>query len=624
MKIKKIGILKEKDVRDETMLDTFKVYGTSCFCSDLARLTGVSYNQASGYGEYWVDGTHIINSKKNKTNISNMNFYNNSGTLSSTLKTSCKSGVRIAISFDDIVDFNLNELRDLKMTYPLRIIGGSFGETLDNLFESKSKFIVLTGRKHDILGEQYDEYEVFGIKFIKMKNKKQSGVLSDGTISEANAKIYLAIENISLIIDEKAKIAYSSIILFGSNFDSNNRPFEESDLNEYLNNGFLKSITDSLDHTKPKILYENEQEIKNETRISNRYKFDFTTLSEEEIIEICINSNIAVFLHGETGVGKTERMLALDKNLELVDFGCTSSDGFTGIIAKDFNSKELFLYEPYWYKSLCEKCKNEPDKLHILFLEELTNAKNDVQKVAFEVTLNKTLTNSGFRLKLPKNAVVCAAGNEASESRSANKLSAPLFGRFAHVYIDTNSSEWLKWALKRKKEEKKLIYKDHEPIDKIHPAIIDYIQVNGDKVLRTPYDGENPNADPRKWALASKALYESNNPHVLRAFVGESITQDFIKFSQMNLISISDVLNDKVDVNDIPFDPSLRWKITMCLSVVDDENVDKVRDFVSKLGKEFLAVFNYEWSKDNAERIMKLYSQSENQLVKSLVPNGNK
>ena len=623
MKIKKIGILKEKDVRDETMLDTFKVYGTSCFCSDLARLTGTNYSGSTGYGEYWLDGVHTI-TKKKRTTTNNMNYLDMQGIAHSTNRPDYKAGVRIAISFDDIEDFDLNELNNLKLVYPLTVIGGMFGQVIDNLFKTKSKLILLTGRKHDINGKLYREYEAFGLKFIKMTNKMQTGVLSDGTISEANNEVYLATENIPLIVDEKARIAYSSIILFGSTFDSNNRPFEESNLNTYLNNGFLKSISDSLEHTEQKILFEDEEVITNTPVASNRYGFDFSPLSEEEIIEICINSNIAVFLHGETGVGKTERMVALDKNLELVDFGCTSSDGFTGIIAKDFNSKELFLYEPYWYKSLCEKCKNEPDKLHILFLEELTNANSDVQKVAFEVTLNKTLTNSGFRLKLPKNAVVCAAGNEASESRSANKLSAPLFGRFAHVYIDTNSQDWLKWALKRKKEDKQLIYKPQEEINKIHPAIIDYIKIKGDNVLRTPFDGQTPNADPRKWALASKALYQSNNPNVLRAFVGESITQDFIGFSQMNLISIDDVLKDKVNASEIPFDPSLRWQITMCLSAVDDENVDKVRVFVSKLGKEFLAVFDYEWSKDNDERIMKLYNQSEIQLVKSLIPNGNR
>ena len=57
---------------------------------------------------------------------------------------------------------------------------------------------------------------------------------------------------------------------------------------------------------------------------------------------------------------------------------------------------------------------------------------------------------------------------------------------------------------------------------------------------------------------------------------------------------------------------------------VDDENVDKVRNFVSGLGKEFLAVFDYEWSKDNDQRIIKLYNQSEKPFTKRLTNNGNK
>lgn len=618
MKIKKIGILKEEHIKDESMLETIKQSGVACYCSDLARLTGVQYDQSNGFGEYWFDGKQVV-TKKNKTTTNYMNYLNNNGAPSSTFRTDYKSGVRIAISFDDIEDFDFNELENLNLEYPLTIIGGRVGETIDKLFKNKSKLIITTGRTHNVDGKEYREYEAFGLRFIRMKNKAQSKVLSDGTISKADTEVYLKVESIPLTIDEKARLAYSTFVLFSSSFDKEGREFKNSDLNRYLNDSFLKSVNDELEHTEPALLFDNEVKEGN-----NRYGFNFTPLTEEEIIEICINSNIAVFLHGKTGVGKTERMLTLDRNLELIDFGCTSSDGFTGIIAKDFNSKELFLYEPYWYKSLCEKCKAEPDKLHILFLEELTNAKNDIQKVAFEVTLNKTLTNSGFRLKLPENAVVCAAGNEASESRSANSLSEPLFGRFAHVYIDTDSEEWLKWALRRKKDGKQLFYRGQQETDRIHPAIVDYVRVNGNKVLRTQYDGVNPNADPRKWALASKALYQCNNPNVLRAFIGESLTQDFIKFCKMNLISVDYVLNDRCNIDEVPFDPSLRWYTTICLSTVDDDNVDKVRDFVSKLGKEFLAVFDYEWSKDNEQRIMKLYNQSDKLLIKRLVPNGNK
>ena len=612
MKIKKLGILKEKHIKDNTMIETLKQMGLQCYCSDLARVMGIEYDQTNGFGSYWYDGMPLIDKKKKA-----MKYVNKKGDLSNSFAGKNSVGVRLAIPFNDIEDFKLNEVDNLVCEYPLYAISGMVGKTIDNLFDKKSKLIFKTGRVHDINNTLYEEYEIFGIKFIKMMNKTSRCLLTDGTFAERDQVVYIKVDKIPFLVDEKSQLIYSSIVLLVSDFDSKGREFKDSDLSEYLNGNFIKSINDELEHRTPSI------EFKEEVISNNRYNFDFSTLTEEEIIEICINSNIAVFLHGKTGTGKTERMLTLDKNLELIDFGCTSSDGFTGIVAKDFNSKELFLYEPYWYKNLCKKCEEQPELLHILFLEELTNAKNDIQKVAFEVTLNKTLTNSGFRLKLPENAVVCAAGNEANESRSANAMSEPLFGRFAHVYIDTDSDEWLKWALRRKKDGKILKYKKIEERDTIHPAIIDYVRANGDKVLRTPYNGVTPNADPRKWALASKALYQCNNPNVLRAFVGDEITKDFIKFSQLNLITVDDILNDRYTSDKVPADPSIRWYTTLTLSTVDDENVEKVRQFVGGLGKEFLAMFDYEWSKDNEERIMRLYNQSQS-YVKRLIPNGSK
>ena len=434
MKINKIGILKEQQMEESSMIETLKSIGLGCYCSDLGRISGVDFEPTTGNGDYWYDG--LPNNDKRKVRTTKHITKNNSMSFAYSEKE--KIGVRIAVSFDDIEDFDIDKIDDLVCEYPLHAITGMGGNTINKLFETKSKLLIKTGRVHNINDVEYEEYEVFGIRFIKFQNKVDKCVLSDGTIAELDKDIYLKVDKIPFIVDKEARMIYSSAILMAAPFDSKERNYDHSDLRRYLNNGFIKSINDELEHKSPSVVF------KDETVENNRYKFNFNPLTEEEIIEICINCNIAVFLHGKTGTGKTERMIALDRNLELVDFGCTSSDGFTGIIAKDFNSKELFIYEPYWYKNLCKKCEEEPKLLHILFLKKLTNAKNNNQKVAFEVTLNKTLTNSGFRLKLPENAVVCAAGNEANESRSANAMSEPLFGRFAHVYIDTDSDEWLK------------------------------------------------------------------------------------------------------------------------------------------------------------------------------------
>lgn len=614
MKINRINVFTEEQISN---LKSLKPEGLTCFYSDLARITEGVYDESTGMGEYWIDGKP----SQNKPKVRSRKFIGTKGAINFASIDDATRGVRLVINVEDIENYNVYafDIDKFIYEYPLTSINGSVGKTIDKMFENKSKLIFKTGRQHHVGGKAYEEYEVLGIRFIKMQCEVKK-LLSDGTYSEKDKPIYLRVDTIPFTYDEKEGLLYSNVVLFSQKIGQYQKDsFQDTKIYKYLNDEFLKSINDELEHTQAMRVYEEK-----EKSISNRYNFDFYNLTEEDIVEICIRSNIAVFLHGKTGTGKTERMVSLDRNLELIDFGCTSSDGFTGIIAKDFNSKELFLYEPYWYKSLCKKCEEEPELLHILFLEELTNAKSDVQKVAFEVTLNKTLTNSGFRLKLPQNAVVCAAGNEANESRSSNGLSEPLFGRFAHVYIDTDSDEWLKWALKRKKEGRQLKYSEPVEHDTIHPAIVDYIKINGDKVLRTPYNGKTPNADPRKWALASKALYECNNPNVLRAFVGDEIAKDFIKFSRLHLVTIDDVLNDRCTPESVSSDPSIRWYTTLCLTSVDDDNVDKVREFVSHLGNEFLAMFDFEWSKDDDQKILKLYKEKQPAYVKKLVPNGNK
>ena len=50
-------------------------------------------------------------------------------------------------------------------------------------------------------------------------------------------------------------------------------------------------------------------------------------------------------------------------------------------------------------------------------------------------------------------------------------------------------------------------------------------------------------------------------------------------------------------------------------------DVDKVRTFIKELGSEYLAVFDYYWSKGDNERILKLYNDnntSEQVAVKKL------
>lgn len=178
---------------------------------------------------------------------------------------------------------------------------------------------------------------------------------------------------------------------------------------------------------------------------------------------------------------------------------------------------------PAWLKKLRKKCEEEPDKPHVVFFDEINNALPSIQGMAFNIVLDREVNGIW---KLPDNARIVAAGNDMEDSLAAHQLAQPFFNRFAHVYINTTTDKWLKWARR----------------SRIHPAIYAYIAFKRGETLRSPYDGKKPNADPRKWEMASKMLYATGQPEMLRSLLGEEITDEFVKFCSQAVITVEDVI----------------------------------------------------------------------------------
>ena len=337
----------------------------------------------------------------------------------------------------------------------------------------------------------------------------------------------------------------------------------------------------------------------------NPYNLDFSEISEEDIIKGAIKSNVAVFLHGKPGCGKSDRVKQLDPDfieLNLSHLDPELLDGLAG--EKDGKAVHI---KPPWLEELEAKCQEEPDKIHILFLEELTNASPMMQSKAYGIALDKKVAG---RWKLPENARVVAAGNELEDSLVANEIAEPLFDRFAHVYIETNAESWLEWAITPESHYEGVEYtKEHKERPKIHPAIYAYIGYHGDDVLRTQYDVDNPmpHADPRRWKMSSDMLYETNNPNTLRALIGDYLTSDFIAFCQLPTITIEDVIKGNYTTEDITEMDLGRKIATVCgLVSVESKDMPKVREFVKKLGPELCKKFEAQWTHGNEERLEEL------------------
>ena len=244
--------------------------------------------------------------------------------------------------------------------------------------------------------------------------------------------------------------------------------------------------------------------------------------------------------------------------------------------------------KPSWLKKLEARCEEDPNNIHIVFFDELTNALPSIQGMAFNIILNKEVNGIW---ELPKNARIAAAGNEMNDSLSAYQLSEPLYNRFAHVYIKTTPEGWLKWA------------SDND----IHPAIYSYIASTNGTTLRTEFTGETPNADPRKWEMASKMLYKTNNPEMLRCLLGEEVTKEFIRFCNQPVITVKDVLDKNYTEEELKIlTTDERYQIAYSLSQVKEENLDEVRRFMLKVGKEQTQLFDTIWVHQSPERLERL------------------
>ena len=320
----------------------------------------------------------------------------------------------------------------------------------------------------------------------------------------------------------------------------------------------------------------------------NPYGFNFGAVSEEEIIKGVIESGVAVFLHGPSSEGKSARVKQIDPDCVIIYLRNATPESLNGKSVYNQATGEMIDVKPSWLKKLEEKCEKEPDRFHIVFLDEITNALPSIQGIAFNIVLDREVNGIW---KLPDNARIVAAGNDMKDSLAANQLAEPLFNRFAHVYIKTTTESWLKWASE----------------NNIHPAIYSYIAYKKGEVLRSKYDGEKPNADPRKWEMASKMLYATGSPEMLRSLVGEDITREFVQFCNQQVITLDDVINGNYTDRDIQtLNTAERYATTMGLTQVDDDNLEKVRKFVIGLGAEFRAIFDALWTHGDESKLERL------------------
>ena len=439
-------------------------------------------------------------------------------------------------------------------------------------------------------GRKYDEYEYQGKKYIYVDlNGSHFHIFLNDISYIHDDYVWIEVAPVKWLIDDENKQLISkyglvSGIRFMDPQAEYNGDFSKTEMKNYLDEHMVKDLLQSvnLEYLFDIVKAKNPN---NCIKKSNPYNLSFNKVSEEDIIKGAIESGVAVFLHGPSSEGKSARVKQIDPTCEIIYLRNATPDSLNGKSVYNSETGEMIDVPPTWLKKLQTKCAEEPDRLHILFFDEITNALPSIQGIAFNIVLDREVNGIW---KLPDNARIVAAGNDMKDSLAANQLAEPLFNRFAHVYIKTTTESWLKWASE----------------NNIHPAIYSYIAYKNGETLRSKYDGEKPNADPRKWEMASKMLYKSGNPEMLRALVGEDITKEFVEFCKQEVITLEDVINVNYTDKEIEsLNTAEKYATIMGLSQVDEINLEIVRNFVTNLGAEFKAVFDALWTHGNESRL---------------------
>ena len=608
-------LLDEEQVFGNKKIDILKKYGIKAAITDFAILLGgyVSSvyhvdgdNSLKGRTGWWSlpssDGYGYVRDIHEDGSIGWHNASNRSGAVRPVLLS---SSIFSQIFPNRVKGYNGTEeveygeypqyAASLKMQNILEseYISGGMNKTGKNYtFDSTKIYDFDTGFKP----VTYNEYEYLGKKYIRIKansDARDKFILSNGNSYKNDDYVWVEVSPVKWLIDDRSGFLISKMGLVSGirfcNARQYRNDFKATEMYMFLNKYFAKDIVPSVvQEMTPEEKTQYEEERKQAEKRRNPYSLKFGQVSEEEIIKGAIESGVAVFLHGPSSEGKSARVKQIDPTCEIIYLRNATPDSLNGKSVYNSSTGEMIDIKPTWLTKVEEKCEKEKDRLHIVFFDEITNALPSIQGISFNIILDREVNG---KWKLPDNARVVAAGNDMKDSLAANKLAEPLFNRFAHVYIKTTTESWLKWASE----------------NNIHPAIYSYIAYKNGSTLRSEYNGEKPNADPRKWEMASKMLYATGSPEMIRALVGEDITKEFVTFCKSRVITLEDVLNGNYTDNDIEsLNTAEKYATVMTLSQVSEDNLETVRDFTSSLGKEYTSVFDTLWSHNEEDRLEKL------------------
>ena len=273
-----------------------------------------------------------------------------------------------------------------------------------------------------------------------------------------------------------------------------------------------------------------------------------------------VKADIPVFIHGKTGIGKSEivngelmdRMNSEYGATVIHDFRLSSKDTVDGTGMPDIDKAER---ATYWTRPAF--IPKDDGKMHLVFLDEVGHASIQMQHVAYQLVRERRLGE----FTLPKKNRMVLALNLREDKGGDNKLLKPFEARGAHIAVDLDHKGWAE-EMKRRNMDTRLI-----------------AFINMRPELLHKLDENNPAfPTPRTIEFIGKVMQNESDTRVIRdmatACCGEGFSAQlatFLKDLGANIPRLSEIKKDPKGTK-VPTDPHHQFVVASAISEAMTEN----------------------------------------------------
>lgn len=286
-----------------------------------------------------------------------------------------------------------------------------------------------------------------------------------------------------------------------------------------------------------------------------------------EAIKVCINAKQPAFIWGPPGVGKSDVIAQIAKELKctLVDIRAVLLDPVDLRGLPRIENGEAVWSPP----SFLPKGKGK----YLVFLDELNAAPPLVQAACYQLVLDRKIGD----YELPKDAVVIAAGNREGDRAVTSRMPSALANRFVHLDFDVDVDDWVSWGLSNGVRTEVLAFQ------RFRPALLHAFD---------PQKNEKAFPTPRSVTFLSRLMDACNGEidyDLAKGVVGEGYAAEFIGFLKIfKSLPDPDMVLMAPAKAEIPTDPATLYAICGALArKASEQNMKNLVVYANRLPVEF-------------------------------------